>query len=105
MTGKSEKGTLAIVEVFLKAKDLENKGHDVIHFDAGEPDYGPPKEVVDATIEALRKGKGRYTEASGILEAKKAVADRLNRKYDRGVNPSQILLTTGGRIALYYSIS
>ncbi|MHB1869000.1 MAG: aspartate aminotransferase, partial [Nitrososphaerales archaeon] len=67
--------SVSLVDILLKAKELERKGNDVIHFDAGEPDYEPPKQVVEATIRALREGKGRYTESSGIPEAKKAICE------------------------------
>src|ERR1700730_3327111 len=89
--------------MFLKARELERSGLDVIHFDAGEPDFDPPQEVVEATVRALRSGKARYTESAGIPDAKKAIADHLNRKYHSGVNPDQVLVTAGGRLALYYS--
>ncbi|MDA4131246.1 MAG: pyridoxal phosphate-dependent aminotransferase [Thaumarchaeota archaeon] len=95
--------SVSLVDMFLKARELERKGKDIIHFDAGEPDFDPPKEVVDATIRALNKGKARYTESGGIPEAKKAIAESLNRKYRTGITPDQVLVTAGGRLALYYS--
>ncbi|MHB1869226.1 MAG: pyridoxal phosphate-dependent aminotransferase [Nitrososphaerales archaeon] len=97
--------SVSLVDIFLKAKDLERKGNDVIHFDAGEPDYEPPKQVVEATIRALREGKGRYTESSGIPEAKKAICENLKRKIGKDVSPKQVLVTSGGRMALYYAFT
>lgn len=105
MTAKGTTSHNSLVEIFLKAKALEKEGHDVIHFDAGEPDFDPPKQVVEATAKALIEGKGRYTESSGILEARKSVSDHLSGKYSCNVKPSQILITSGGRIALFYSMS
>jgi aspartate aminotransferase len=89
--------------MFLKARELERKGLDVIHFDAGEPDFDPPEEVVEATVGALRAGKARYTESAGIPDAKKAIAEHLNQKYHVAVAPDQVLVTAGGRLGLYYS--
>ncbi|HXQ92873.1 MAG TPA: pyridoxal phosphate-dependent aminotransferase [Nitrososphaerales archaeon] len=94
---------VSLVDIFFKAKELERKGFDVIHFDAGEPDFAPPEQVVDATIRALKAGHGRYTESGGISEARKAVAESLNKKYHRDVSPNQVLVTAGGRLALYYA--
>ncbi|MGI0092362.1 MAG: pyridoxal phosphate-dependent aminotransferase [Nitrososphaerales archaeon] len=94
---------VSIVDIFLRARELERKGHDVIHFDAGEPDFGPPEQVVDATIRALREGRGRYTESAGIPQAKNAISQKLERKYSLKISPGQILVTSGGRIALYFS--
>ena len=97
--------SVSLVDILLKAKELERKGKDVIHFDAGEPDYEPPKQVVEATIRALREGKGRYTESSGIPEAKKAICENLKRKIGKDVSPKQVLVTSGGRMALYYAFT
>ncbi|HVB11565.1 MAG TPA: aminotransferase class I/II-fold pyridoxal phosphate-dependent enzyme, partial [Nitrososphaerales archaeon] len=97
--------SVSLVDIFLKAKDLERKGKDVIHFDAGEPDYEPPKQVVEATIRALREGKGRYTESSGIPEAKIAICENLKRKIGKDVSSKQVLVTSGGRMALYYAFT
>jgi len=95
--------SVSLVDMFLKARELERKGLDVIHFDAGEPDFDPPEEVVEATVRALRGGKARYTESAGIPDAKKAIAEHLNQKYHVAVTPDQVLVTAGGRLALYYS--
>ncbi|MDA4112271.1 MAG: pyridoxal phosphate-dependent aminotransferase [Thaumarchaeota archaeon] len=94
---------VSLVDMFLKARELERKGKDVIHFDAGEPDFEPPHEVIEATIRALKGGKGRYTESGGIPEARKAVAESLNRKYHVGISSDQVLVSAGGRLALYYA--
>ena len=63
---------VSLVDIFFKAKELERKGFDVIHFDAGEPDFDPPEQVVDATVRALKEGHGRYTESGGISGAEKS---------------------------------
>jgi aspartate aminotransferase len=94
---------VSLVDIFFKAKELERKGFDVIHFDAGEPDFPPPEQVVDATVRALKEGHGRYTESGGISAAKNAVADSLNKKYGQNITPKQVLVTAGGRLALYYA--
>ncbi len=92
---------ISIVDIFFKAKALERKGVDVIHFDAGEPDFGPPPEVVAATSRALAAGKARYTEPGGIPEVKQAITDHVNSKYRANVTQGQVMLTPGGRMALY----
>ena len=94
---------VSLVDIFFKAKELERKGHDIIHFDAGEPDFEPPQAVVDATSNALRSGKGRYTESGGIPEARQAISNHLGQKYGTTITPKQVLVTAGGRLALFYS--
>jgi aspartate aminotransferase len=94
---------VSLVDIFLKARELERRGQEVIHFDAGEPDFEPPTQVLDATIRALKEGKSRYTESPGISTAREAISERLERKYASNISPSQVLVTAGGRLALYFS--
>ena len=102
---KSGLPSVSLVEIFLKARELEKAGKDVIHFDAGEPDYPPPREVVDATIDAIRKGRSRYTESGGIRETKNAISAHLERKFRVLVPSERILVTAGGRLALYLAFA
>jgi len=95
--------TSSLVDIFFKAKELERQGFDVIHFDAGEPDFAPPQEVVEATVKALREGHARYAQSAGIPQTRKAIADSLNSKHQSNITPEQVILTAGGRLALYYT--
>ncbi len=96
---------VSIADIFFKAKELERRGIDIIHLDVGEPDYEPPAEVVDATTDALKNGRGRYTSADGIPEVKNAIADHVNSKYGTKVSPKQVLFTAGGRLALFLAFA
>ncbi len=105
-TGKREEDApiaVSLVDIFFKAKELERKGFDVIHFDAGEPDFNPPQEVVEATVKALRDGHGRYAESGGIPKLRSGIAESLNKKYRANLGPENVLVTAGGRLALYYA--
>ncbi len=96
---------ISIADIFFKSRQLEKKGIDVIHFDVGEPDYEPPSQVSRATSRAIKLGKGRYTEPGGILEVREAIAQHLNEKFGTNVDPGQVLLTSGGRMALFLAFS
>lgn len=102
---KTNPSSVSLVEIFLRARELERAGKDVIHFDAGEPDYGPPQEVVNATTEAIRKGKSRYTEPGGIGETKNAISAHVERQFRVQVPSERILVTAGGRLALYLAFA
>jgi aspartate aminotransferase len=97
--------SVSLVDIFLRARQLEKQGKDVIHFDAGEPDFGPPTQVVKATVRALKDGKSRYTESGGIQEVKKAISEHLEKKFATKLSPNQVLVTSGGRLALYYAFA
>ena len=95
----AESATLA---VDAKAKALKAAGRPVIGFGAGEPDFPTPDYIVQAAIEACRDQKWhRYTPAGGLPELKSAVATKTLRDSGFQVDASQVLITNGGKQALY----
>ena len=94
-----ESATLA---VDAKAKALKAAGEDVIGFGAGEPDFPTPAHIVEAAIEACRDPKNhKYTPAGGLPELRAAIAEKTKRDSGFDVNASQVLVTNGGKHALY----
>lgn len=95
----SESATLA---VDAKAKALKAAGRPVIGFGAGEPDFPTPDYIVEAAVEACKNPKyHRYTPAGGLPELKAAIAAKTLRDSGYEVDPSQILVTNGGKQAIY----
>ena len=85
-----------------KAKALKAEGRPVIGFGAGEPDFPTPDYVVEAAVEACRDPKNhRYTPAGGLPELKKAIAEKTLRDSGYAVEPGQVLVTNGGKQAIY----
>ncbi|CAM8647905.1 COG0436 Aspartate/tyrosine/aromatic aminotransferase [Acidimicrobiia bacterium] len=95
----TESATLA---VDARAKALKAAGEPVIGFGAGEPDFPTPQHVVDAAIAACSDPKNhRYTPAAGLPELKEAIAAKTLRDSGVEVLPSQVLVTNGGKHAVY----
>ncbi|GAA3755460.1 pyridoxal phosphate-dependent aminotransferase [Streptomyces tremellae] len=95
----SESATLA---VDAKAKALKAAGRPVIGFGAGEPDFPTPDYIVDAAVEACRNPRfHRYTPAGGLPELKAAIAAKTLRDSGYEVDPAQVLVTNGGKQAIY----
>ena len=92
----------ATLKVDAKAKALKAEGRPVIGFGAGEPDFPTPGYVVEAAVEACRDPKNhRYTPAGGLPELKKAIAEKTLRDSGYAVEPAQVLVTNGGKQAIY----
>jgi aspartate/methionine/tyrosine aminotransferase len=92
----------ATLKVDAKAKALKAEGRPVIGFGAGEPDFATPDYVVDAAVEACRDPKNhRYTPAGGLPELKQAIADKTRRDSGYDVEAAQIVVTNGGKQAIY----
>ena len=95
----AESATLA---VDAKAKALKAAGRPVIGFGAGEPDFPTPDYIVEAAVAACRDPKWhRYTPAGGLPELKEAIAVKTLRDSGFEVAASQVLVTNGGKQALY----
>lgn len=95
----AESATLA---VDAKAKALKAAGRPVIGFGAGEPDFPTPGYIVDAAVAAAKDPRfHRYSPAAGLPELKKAIADKTLRDSGYSVDPSQVLVTNGGKQAVY----
>ena len=95
----AESATLA---VDAKAKALKAAGRPVIGFGAGEPDFPTPDYIVEAAVAACRDPKWhRYTPAGGLPELKSAIAAKTLRDSGFVVDPNQVLITNGGKQALY----
>lgn len=95
----SESATLA---VDAKAKALKAAGRPVIGFGAGEPDFPTPDYIVEAAVAACRDPRWhRYTPAAGLPELREAIATKTLRDSGYEVAANQVLVTNGGKQALY----
>ena len=91
----------ATMAISARAKAMRKAGEDVIAMAAGEPDFDTPTHIVAAGKQALDQGFTRYTPASGMPELRAAWAEQVGRR--RGVNyePNQLIVTAGGKQAIY----
>src|SRR5512133_2358686 len=79
---------------------------DVISLGIGEPDFTTPEPIVQAGIRSLLAGETHYTSNFGLLELRKAIAERLQRLHGIEYDPAdEIVVTVGGSEALYLSMN
>ena len=101
--GIAESATLA---VDARAKALKAAGRPVIGFGAGEPDFPTPGYVVDAAAAACTvPANHRYTPAAGLPELRAAIAAKTLRDSGFAVAPEQVLVTNGGKQAVYQAFA
>ncbi|WP_431778681.1 pyridoxal phosphate-dependent aminotransferase [Microbacterium aurantiacum] len=92
----------ATLKVDAKAKALQAAGRPVISYAAGEPDFATPAFIVEAAAEALRDPANfRYTPAAGLPVLREAIAAKTARDSGLDVAPSQVIVTNGGKQAVY----
>ncbi|MDR2564513.1 MAG: pyridoxal phosphate-dependent aminotransferase [Bifidobacteriaceae bacterium] len=96
----------ATLAVDAKAKALKAEGKPVIGFGAGEPDFPTADYIVEAAIAASRNpANHRYTPAAGLPELRHAIADKTMRDSAHAVEWSQVLVTNGGKQAVYQAFA
>jgi len=95
----SESATLA---VDAKARALRAAGRPVIAFGAGEPDFPTPGYIVEAAQRACEQPRfHKYSPTPGLPELREAIAAKTARDSGYRVEPSQVLVTNGGKQAVY----
>ena len=95
----AESATLA---VDARAKALKAAGEDVVVFGAGEPDFPTPEHIVEAAAKACADPRNHhYTPAGGLPELRAAIAEKTKRDSGYDVRPSQVLVTNGGKQAIF----
>ena len=91
----------ATLAMTAKAAELRSQGIDVLNLSVGEPDFNTPKHIVEAAKNAMDNGFTKYTPGSGIIELKTAVCNKLSRDNNLSYNPNEIIISCGGKHALY----
>jgi aspartate aminotransferase len=89
------------MRVAAEAERLRAQGVDVVDFGAGEPDFPTPDNIKLAAIRAIEQNFTKYTDAGGTLELKQAVCDRHAADFATHYQPSECLITVGGKHAIF----
>jgi aspartate aminotransferase len=96
----------ATLKVDAKAKALQAEGRPVISYAAGEPDFATPANIVEAAARAVLDPKNhKYTPAAGLSELREAIAAKTLRDSGLEVSASQVIVTNGGKQAVYQSFA
>ncbi len=85
------------------AEKLRRDGVDVVDLGAGEPDFPTPAHVADAGKRAIDAQRTKYTTNSGLLDLRQAVADRYKADYGISYGADEVIITAGGKQALFHA--
>ncbi|NLN34327.1 MAG: pyridoxal phosphate-dependent aminotransferase [Flavobacteriaceae bacterium] len=91
----------ATIAMTQKARDLKQKGKDVISLSIGEPDFDTPDFVKEAAKQAIDENYSHYTPVSGYPELKEAIVRKFKRDNNINYKTSQIVVSTGAKQSLY----
>jgi len=102
VAGMEVSSTLAVL---MEAERLRSEGVDLIDLGAGEPDFPTPRNVKDAAELAIEQNFTRYTATSGIAPLRKAITEMMRRDFGASYDPSEVLVTMGGKQALFNAMA
>ena len=83
------------------ARELKAQGKDIISLSLGEPDFNTPDFIKEAAKKAIDENYSQYTPVDGYMELKQAISRKFKRDNLLEYKPSQIVVSTGAKQALY----
>ncbi len=100
----SRLGTETAFEVLNRARALEKQGKEIIHLEIGELDFDTPANVVEAGVDALRKGWTHYGPSAGLPELRQAIAEYVSRTRKVPVSSDEVVVVPGGKPIIFFTI-
>lgn len=92
-----EPATLAMAS---RARQLKEKGIDVINLSLGEPDFFTPDFIKEAAKQAIDQNYSYYSPVCGYSDLREAIAEKLKRDNNLNFTPNQIIVSAGAKQAI-----
>lgn len=89
-----------VMDLLKRARELDDQGHDVVHMEAGEPDFATAPPIAAAAKAAIDDGLTQYTAAAGIMPLREAIAQWYQQRYGLDISPQRVIVTSGASGAL-----
>lgn len=87
----------ATLAMAAKARELKEKGIDIISLSLGEPDFNTPEFIKKSAIEAINDNYNSYSPVDGYVEVKKSIRKKFQRDNNLNYNLEQIVISTGAK--------
>ena len=86
-----------------RANALKAKGHPVINLGIGQPDFQPPRHILEAAEKAVRDGPHGYTSPQGLPVLRDAVAQYVGGRFNVPVSGEEVVIVPGGKVTFYFA--
>ncbi|MEZ4853573.1 pyridoxal phosphate-dependent aminotransferase [Flavobacterium sp.] len=83
------------------ARELKAQGKDIISLSLGEPDFNTPDFIKEAAKQAIDDNFSTYSPVDGYADLKQSISAKFKRDNNLDYKPSQIVVSTGAKQALY----
>ena len=88
-----------------RAAQLRREGRDIVNLVVGEPDFETPPHIRKAACEAIERGETRYTQTSGTMALRQAIAAKLQRENGLAYQSNEIIVTCGAKHAIFNTLA
>ena len=92
------------VTLLAKTRKLQETDPTILNFTGGEPDFDTPKAICDEAYRQMLAGQTHYANAKGDIDLRRALAEKLARENGAPYGEDDILVTTGGKYAIYVAV-
>ena len=86
-----------------RANTLKAKGAPVINLGIGQPDFNPPRHILEAAEKAVRDGPHGYTSPQGLAPLRDAVAQYVGKRFSVPVVAEEVVIVPGGKVTFYFA--
>ena len=86
-----------------RANALRAQGHPVINLGIGQPDFQPPKHILEAAEKAVRDGPHGYTSPQGLPVLRDAVAQYVGQRFNAPITGEEVVIVPGGKVTFYFA--
>jgi len=98
----SDRTSMIKTSAIRKMLELSAKMENVVHLEQGEPNFTTPQHILVAAANAMEKGLTHYTDVSGTLELRDAIAAKLSEENGIDVDPqTEVTVTSGSQEAMF----
>ena len=92
------------VTLLAKVKEMQKRDPHILNLTGGEPDFDTPKPICDEVYRQMLRGKTHYADSKGDRILREALAKKLREENQAPYSPDQILITPGGKYAIYVAL-
>ena len=89
------------VMLLAKVREMQKQDPSICNLTGGEPDFDTPKPICDEVYQQLLNGCTHYGDSKGDPALREAIARKLADENHAPYSPDQILITPGGKFAVY----
>ncbi len=86
-----------------RANALKAQGHPVINLGIGQPDFKPPKHILEAAEKAVRDGPHGYSSPAGLPVLRDAVAQYVGKRFSVPVSGDEVVIVPGGKVTFFFA--